>query len=180
MSLIEIILLALSLSSDACSVAACKGIAIKKIKMIDAIKIGLYFGVFQMLMPILGYCLGISFFNKLFKYSHILTFILLLIIGIRMISDVKNNQVINNIINTKELIILAIATSLDAFAIGITFSLNNINILFPSIIIGLVTFFLSFICFIIGNKIGLKWQKKALIIAGIILILLAIKTILNM
>lgn len=179
MSFIEILLIAFSLSADASGVSTCKGIAVNKIKITDALKIGLYFGIFQMLMPILGYYLGRSILKEIFKYSNYITFILLFIIGIRMISDAKNNKTINDIINTKELLVLAIATSLDAFAIGIAFSINNIRVLLPSTIIGIITFILSFTCFIIGNKIGLKWQTKSLIISGIILILLSLKSLFN-
>ena len=167
MGILEIILIALSLSADAWSVATCKGISSSTKTFKNAIKISIIFGTFQMLMPLLGFYLGNSFF-------------ILFIIGLRMIIDSKNKEILNSKIDIKELIILGIATSIDAFAVGLTFSLEQISIIIPILIIGLITFILSLLGYLLGNKIGLKLKDKAMLIAGIILIILSIKYLLKL
>ena len=126
--MIELILIAISLATDACSVSMCKGMTNNNSKLKKACIVGLYFGTFQFIMPLLGYLLGNNFQKYIISISNIILFIILLIIGIKIIRESKDNQEFNNYLDFKEMVILSIATSIDAFAIGITFSLNNNNV----------------------------------------------------
>ena len=178
MKLIEIIIIALSLAMDAFAVSVCKGLSMKEINYKKGIIIALYFGIFQSIMPLLGYifCHYISGTDKI---DHYIVFILLFIIGISMIKESLENKVLSDKIDIKNMLILSIATSIDAWAIGITFSLLSVDIIHSSIIIGVITFILSFIGVIFGNKIGNKYGSKAEMIGGIILILMGLEILLE-
>jgi len=180
MNIIEIVLISLSLSADAWSVATCKGISVGQPSIKDATKIALIFGMFQMLMPILGFFLGNGYFFKIINYSNVVIFVILLIVGIRMIIDSQHKETINSQLNIKELIILGIATSIDAFAVGLTFSLKRLSLFIPIITIGVTTFTLSLLGYLLGNKIGFKYQRNALLIAGLVLIILSFKYLLKL
>ncbi len=181
MSIFEIIFIAVGLAMDAFAVAICKGLSMKKIDYKKAIIIALYFGLFQTLMPVLGYFLGSSFTNVVEKIDHWIAFILLSIIGINMIkeSTSKEEEKRNDKVDIKTMLLLAIATSIDALAVGITFAFFKVNILLSVIIIGIITFIISFLGVIIGNKFGDKFQNKAELFGGIILILIGLKILLE-
>lgn len=146
MGIIEILLIGIGLAMDAFAVSICKGLSMKKLSLKKAIIIGLYFGIFQAGMPIIGYFLGKSFENFVEQIDHWIAFILLLFIGLNMIKEVfKNEEDINDDISFKAMIMLAIATSIDALACGITFAFLGANIWFSAILIGIITFAISII-----------------------------------
>ena len=181
MGLVEIILIALGLSMDAFAVAVCKGLAIKRITLQAMIKVGVWFGGFQALMPVIGYYLGNIFENVMNALSHLVAFVLLTLIGRNMIKEArkKESELLNDNINYKVMFGLAIATSIDALTIGVTFSFLEVNILLAAILIGIITFFLTALGVKIGNKFGNRYEKNAQIFGGLILIILGIKNLLE-
>lgn len=181
MALTEIIILSIGLSMDAFAVAMCKGLSMKRMSWKKAIIIALYFGIFQAIMPLIGYVLGIKFQQSIVNIDHWIAFILLTIIGINMIKEIWNEAENDNNdnIDFKNMIVLAIATSIDALAIGITFAFLKCNIVFSVTCIGTITFILSLIGVKIGNLFGVKYEKKAQLVGGLILILLGLKILLE-
>jgi len=182
MSIIEIFLIAVALSMDAFAVALCKGLSMQKIHYARCFIISLFFGGFQAIMTLIGWLLS-SYFHKYISFiDHYIVFILLSAIGIKMIYD--SFQSCANVLerkdsfSIKEIFFLAIATSIDALAVGITFALlPEKSIMFPVILIGLVTFCLSFIGVIIGNKCGNRYEQKAEFAGGFILLCIAFKVL---
>jgi len=172
----NILILAFSLSLDAFSVSICKGLSIRYLDKKDILKVGLYFGLFQAIMPLIGYYLGYTFYNYISNVSNIVAFLLLSFIGISMIKESLEDNQINDSLDYKEMIILSIATSIDALVVGITLGILKSNIFISILVIGLITFINSCIGVIIGNNFGSKYTKVS-IIGGIILILLGINHI---
>ena len=181
MGIFEILLIALGVAMDAFAVSVCKGLSMKKLNIKKTIIIGLYFGISQAIMPLLGYFLGSRFQNIVMDIDHWIAFILLGFIGISMIKEAfeNENENINDDVSFKIMSILAIATSIDALAIGITFAFFEINLNLAILIIGIVTFFISILGVKIGNKFGSKYENKAEIVGGIILILIGVKILLE-
>lgn len=175
MSIIELFLTSLSLSMDAFAASICKGLNNKINKLKNGLIISLSFGIFQALMPLIGYYLGNIMSDKIIKYDHYIALILLTLIGISMIKESKEKEEIYGNINFKEILILSIATSVDALVIGITLSFLRVNILTSISIIGLITLITCFIGFYLGSIIGDKLNKYSKIIGGIILIIIGIK-----
>ena len=159
MGLTEIIILSIGLSMDAFAVAMCKGLSMRKMSWKKAIVIALYFGIFQAVMPLIGYGLGIKFQQSIANIDHWIAFILLTIIGINMLKEIwsEAESESNDNIDFKSMIVLAIATSIDALAIGITFAFLKCNIVFSVTCIGIITFLLSLIGVKIGNIFGAKY-----------------------
>lgn len=181
MNLYEIILISIGLAMDAFAVSICKGLSMKKINWKSTLIIAIYFGLFQAIMPVFGYLLGSSFSVIVQKIDHWIAFILLAIIGGNMIKESKDDETEkrNDKVDFKTMIILAIATSIDALAVGVTFAFFKVNIILSISIIGLITFILSFVGVIIGNKFGDKFQNKAEFTGGIILIFIGLKILLE-
>lgn len=181
MGIIELIVLSIGLAMDAFAVSICKGLSMPRMKWKNAIIIGLYFGYFQALMPALGYLLGVNFQERISNIDHWVAFILLAVIGINMIKEAisKDNDVHNDSIKFKDMIVLAIATSIDALAVGITFAFLNVNLILAISLIGVITFIISVLGVKVGNIFGDKYEKKAEFAGGIILILLGIKILLE-
>jgi putative Mn2+ efflux pump MntP len=184
MRLLEIILIALGLSMDAFAVSITLGLAVKKPKPKEIIIPGLYFGIFQALMPTIGYFAGIHFANKIQNLDHWIAFILLGFIGGKMIKDSlsrKNNEekINGDPFQLKKMLILALATSIDALAIGVTFAFFDVNIVTAVMIIGTITFFISICGVKIGNIFGIKLKSKAEFIGGAILVILGIKIVIE-
>lgn len=181
MGAIEILLISIGLAMDAFAVSVCKGLAMKKMSWKKAIIIGLYFGIFQAVMPVIGYFLGTTFERFITNVDHWVAFILLVGIGINMVKEAfdKESENRNDNVDVKTMLVLSIATSIDALAIGITFACLKIHIVMPVITIGLITFIISVIGVKIGNRFGDKYEKNAEIMGGVILILLGIKTLLE-
>ena len=181
MKLFEVVIIALGLAMDAFAVSICKGLSMNKFKLKNVIIIALYFGIFQAIMPIIGYFLGSTFSVFVKKIDHWIAFILLLLIGGNMIKESTDDEFDkrNDKVDLKTMIILAIATSIDALTIGITFAFFELNIFQTIIIIGVITFILSALGVIIGNKFGDKFHNKAEFIGGIILIIIGLKILLE-
>lgn len=181
MSLLEIILISIGLAMDAFAVAVCKGLAMKHGSTKKGVIIALYFGIFQALMPFIGYILGIKFEKAIESLDHWIAFILLSAIGINMIKEsIKNEE--NNMdddVSFKSMFILALATSIDALAVGVTFAFLKVKIIIPLILIGIITFVISFLGVKIGNKFGSKLKNKSEILGGIILIIMGLKILLD-
>lgn len=181
MGILEIFLIGVGLSMDAFAVSVCKGLSMKKLDWKKAIIIALYFGVFQAIMPVIGYLLGTTFESLVTQIDHWIAFILLGIIGANMIKEAleKESENSNDKVDFKTMIVLAIATSIDALAIGITFAFFKTKLLSSVIIIGIITFILSLIGVKIGNKFGDKYEKKAEFLGGVILILIGVKILIE-
>ena len=181
MGIIELIILSIGLAMDAFAVAVCKGLSMPKMIWKNACVIGLYFGLFQGIMPFIGYLLGVKFQNKIVNIDHWIAFILLGIIGINMIKEAisKETDKQNASIKFKDMLILAVATSIDALAVGITFAFLKVNILLAVSLIGVITFIISVFGVKIGNIFGDKYEKKAEFAGGLILILLGLKILLE-
>ncbi len=181
MSIIELILISIGLAMDALAVSICKGLSMKKFSLKKPIIIGLYFGIFQGLMPLIGYLLGHSFEKYITSIDHWVAFILLFIIGFNMIKEVLSdeNNTYNDKVDFKTMLPLAIATSIDALAVGITFAFLKVNIIPAILLITTITLIISVIGVKIGNTFGNKYEKKAQIAGGIILIIIGIKILLE-
>lgn len=177
MSIFEIIVISFGLAMDAFAVSVCKGLSMQKIMWKNTIIIACYFGLFQALMPVLGFLLGSSFAVIVKNIDHWIAFILLTIIGGNMIKESRDDEIEkrNDRIDVKTMLVLSIATSIDALAVGITFAFFKINIILAVLIIGIITYILSILGVVIGNKFGDKLQNKAELIGGIILILIGTK-----
>lgn len=181
MELYEIIFIGIGLAMDAFAVSVCKGLSMKKINWKSAMIIALYFGLFQAIMPAFGYFLGSTFSSFVQKLDHWVAFVLLAIIGGNMIKESRDDETEkrNDKVDFKTMIVLAIATSIDALAVGVTFAFFEVNLVIAASIIGAVTFVLSLIGVIIGNKFGDKFQNKAELAGGIILIIIGLKILLE-
>lgn len=181
MGIIELILLSIGLGMDAFAVSVCKGISMKKMNWKKACIIGLYFGGFQAIMPVIGYFFGSSFESIITNIDHWIAFILLAIIGAKMIQEAfqKEEEEYNEDISVKTMLVLSIATSIDALAVGITFAFFKVNLLLAITLIGTITFILSVIGTKIGNKFGDKYKSKAELAGGIILIIIGLKILLE-
>ena len=179
MSILEIIFTALGLAMDAFAVSICKGLSLKKVSFKNAILVGTYFGLFQGLMPLIGYFLGFKMKDAIMSIDHWIAFILLGIIGLNMILDSFKKEIIYDNLEFKTMIILAIATSIDALAIGITFAFLEVNIYFAVTLTAIITFIISALGVKIGNIFGNKYSSKAEIFGGIVLILMGIKILLE-
>ena len=182
MGLAEILFMSVGLGMDAFAVAICKGLSMIKMKWKNALVIGLYFGIFQALMPWIGFMLGKNFSSEISKIDNYIAFFLIASIGVNMLIETlknKDEEEINDDIHPRTMIVLAIATSLDALAVGVTFAFLKVSILKPIISIGLITFFLSLIGVKIGNIFGEKYKKHSQIAGGVILILIAIKILIQ-
>lgn len=181
MSLIELLLIAVSLSMDAFAVAVCKGLAMKKIKIRDSIAVGLWFGGFQGLMPVVGYLLGVQFQDKIVSVDHWIAFVLLSLIGANMIRESlsKEEETADASVNFKGMFVLALATSIDALAIGVTFAFLQVQIIPAVATIGITTFLLSLVGVKVGNVFGVRYKAKAEFVGGAVLILLGLKILLQ-
>ena len=181
MGLIELFLIAVGLSMDAFAVSVCKGLAMPKCTFKKAAIVGLWFGGFQALMPAIGYVLGAQFQEAIASIDHWIAFVLLALIGGNMIHEALDNdeEEADASLNVKTMVLLAVATSIDALAIGITFAFLKVNIIPAVCFIGIVTFIISFAGVKIGNVFGARYKNKAEIVGGIILILLGLKILLE-
>ena len=181
MGLIELFLIAVGLSMDAFAVSVCKGLAMPKCTFKKAAIVGLWFGGFQALMPAIGYILGAQFQEAIASIDHWIAFVLLALIGGNMIHEALDNdeEEADASLNVKTMFLLAVATSIDALAIGITFAFLKVNIIPAVCFIGIVTFIISFAGVQIGNVFGARYKNKAEIVGGVILILLGLKILLE-
>ena len=181
MGFIEIFFIGIGLAMDAFAVSICKGLSTRKLELKHALICGGYFGFFQGLMPLIGYILGIQFKSKIENIDHWIAFILLALIGVNMIKEaIDHDEEDNNPdFSFKAMLPLAIATSIDALAVGVTFAFLNVHILYAIVIIAVTTLIISMIGVKIGHVFGAKYKAKAEITGGIILILMGLKILLE-
>lgn len=184
MGIIELLLIAIGLSMDAFAVSVCKGLAMKKVTVKELCIVGLWFGGFQALMPAIGHLLGSAFEKYITPIDHWVAFVLLVFIGANMIKEAlsKDEEEADDSLGFRTMLIMAIATSIDALAVGITFAflIETISyLIFAISAIGVTTFLLSSLGVKIGNIFGVKYKSKAELAGGVILILLGIKILLE-
>ena len=175
----ELFILAVGLSMDAFAVSVCKGLSLGKIKAKHMCLAGIWFGGFQALMPLVGYFLGSFFADVITKYSHWIAFALLAFLGAKMIKESFESEELDDNMGWKTMLVLAVATSIDASAVGVTFAFLDVNILFAVIVIGVTTFAFSAAGVKIRSVFGEKYKSKAEIEGGIILILIGLKILLD-
>ncbi len=183
MGIWELLILAVGLSMDAFAVSVCKGLSLGKIKPVHMTAAGLWFGGFQALMPLIGYILGSSFADAVSKYAHWIAFVLLAFIGTGMIKEAlceeDDQDSDGSSMSPKVMLPLAVATSIDALAVGVTFAFLKVAVIPAVSLIGAVTFVFSAAGVKIGNLFGSKYRSKAELCGGVILILLGIKIVLE-
>lgn len=197
MGFVELFLIAVGLSMDAFAVAICKGLAMRRLNMAQAALIALFFGVFQALMPVIGWALGSQFAQLVEPIDHWIAFVLLVFIGAKMIWDAfheDDNDVspdrLDGVsggddaafdvpLDIRELVMLAIATSIDALAVGVSFAFLQVDIVPAASFIGVITFVLSFAGVAIGHQFGSRWEKPSTVVGGVVLILIGLKTLLD-
>lgn len=181
MTLLELFLIAIGLSMDAFAVAVCKGLSMKTINKKYMFLIALFFGGFQALMPLLGYFLGSQFSAYIERFDHWVAFLLLAVIGGNMIRESREEAKEESYqgINYKELLLLAVATSIDALAVGITFAFLQVEIVPAVALIGCTTFVLSLIGVVVGNLFGARYKSRAEFTGGVILLLIGVKILLE-
>jgi len=179
MDVFEMIVLAIGLGMDAFSVAICKGFTIRKFSFRKAGKVALYFGAFQAMMPIIGYFLGKQFESLIVQIDHWIAFVLLGGIGVNLIRETKQEETENDQFDWKTLTSLAIATSIDALAVGVTFAFLQTNIWLSSSIIGIIAFAMSFVGVKIGCVVGDRFNGVAKRMGGILLIGMGVKILIE-
>lgn len=194
MDLVVLLGIAVGLSADAFAVAVCKGLAMKRVNYQHAFIIALFFGVFQAGMPVIGWALGTQFQSLITPIDHWIAFALLAFVGGKMLyeaffgeEEVSTSQegsagtysVVSEKLDLKELTMLAIATSIDALAVGITFAFLQAEIISSAAVIGITTFVLSLVGVAVGNRFGAKFERPATIVGGVVLILIGLKILLE-
>ena len=180
MDFAELLLIAVGLSMDAFAVSVCKGLSVKKLEPRHALLVGLYFGGFQALMPVLGWLLGYRFETLITGVDHWIAFVLLELIGGNMIREsFSEEEELNDDFGFKTMLLLAVATSIDALAVGITFAFLSVKILPAAGTIGITTFLLSAVGITIGRAFGARWKSRAELAGGVILILIGLKILLE-
>lgn len=178
----ELLLLAVGLSMDAFAVSICKGLAMKKATLKAELTCGVWFGGFQLLMPLIGYFLGTLFAEAIQAIDHWVAFLLLAVIGANMLKEAlsKDDEQADADLSVKTMFVMAVATSIDALAVGISLAMTgDVNIFTAVILIGVCTCFLSALGVKIGNVFGSRFEKKAQLAGGVILILLGVKILLE-
>lgn len=176
MSLWELLVIAVGLSMDAFAVSVCKGLSVQKVKPKHYLTVAAYFGGFQVLMPLLGYLLGVRFEAMVANVDHWIAFVLLGLIGANMVRESRaGEEKLDDSFTVSTMLLLAVATSIDALAIGVTFAFLGVNIVEAIILIGITTGIISGVGLKIGNVFGSRYKSKAEMAGGIVLILMGIK-----
>lgn len=182
MNTLSILFIAIGLAMDAFAVSISSGITINRLKLRHAILIASFFGTFQAVMPIIGWLGGSSIASYIEKFDHWIAFILLLFIGSKMIYEaykIEEADENRDPLNIYILFLMSIATSIDALAVGLSFAILKVTVIYPAMIIGIVTFFMSLAGVYIGERFGHLFEKKMEIAGGIILILIGTKILLQ-
>ena len=181
MGLLELFIIAVGLSMDAFAVSVCKGLSVRELKPRHALTVGAYFGGFQMLMPLIGFALGVRLQALIMSVDHWLAFVLLGLIGANMIRESREHdeENLSDSFSFGTMLPLAVATSIDALAVGVTFAFLQVNILPAVCFIGATTFVLSCSGIKIGHVFGLKYKSRAEFFGGAVLILMGIKILLE-
>lgn len=181
MGFIDIFLIAVALSMDAFAVSICKGLSVKKLSAKHVLTVGVYFGGFQALMPAIGFLLGFKFESFITSIDHWIAFVLLAVIGGNMIREAlsKEEEETNDDFSFKAMLPLAVATSIDALAVGISFAFLGVDIVTAALLIGVTTFVLSGVGIVVGNVFGAKYKSRAELAGGVVLILIGLKILLE-
>ena len=181
MSVIELLVLALGLSMDAFAVSICKGLSVPKLQAKHCLVCGVYFGGFQALMPLIGWALGIRFQSMITNIDHWIAFVLLAVIGANMIKESfsKEEECPDASFGFKTMLTLAVATSIDALAVGVTFAFLDVSIVPAVLLIGATTFVCSAVGVKIGNVFGNRFQSKAEFLGGLVLIAIGLKILIE-
>lgn len=184
MGFIALLLTGVSLSMDAFAVSICKGLGMPKIRWTQALIIALFFGFFQAAMPVIGWFLGSSLAALIEPIDHWIAFALLVFVGAKMLWDAFHDdgdckECGPENLDLRELFMLAIATSIDALAVGISLALLNVNIALAALVIGLTTFLLSLVGVVVGHKFGARFNRTATILGGVVLILIGLRILLE-
>ena len=179
MSALDILLISIGMAMDSFAVSVCKGLSIKKAGIPEGVKCGIYFGGFQALMPVIGYYLGKLFEELIVKIDHWIAFGLLLYIGLSMIKESRESEKVDDKMDVRTMLILAVATSIDALSVGVTLAFVDVNIWVVVSSIGIVTFLFSLVGVLIGRRVGSMLGNRAKIIGGVILIYLGVKILLE-
>ena len=181
MSIIELFILALGLSMDAFAVSICKGLSVPKLQAKHCLICGIYFGGFQALMPLLGWLLGIRFQSLITNIDQWIAFVLLAVIGANMIKESfsKEEECPDASFGFKTMLTLAVATSIDALAVGVTFAFLDVAIVPAVLLIGATTFVCSAVGVKIGNVFGNRFQSKAEFLGGLVLIAIGLKILIE-
>lgn len=181
MDLLSVLLIAVGLAMDAFAVAICKGLAMKRPGIRQILIVGIWFGVFQALMPVIGYYLGSSFYSYIEDYDHWIAFILLALIGVNMIREAISDEEegVDASTGFRTMLVLAVATSIDALAVGISLAMTGDDIMTSAVVIGVVTFLISASGVKIGSLFGDRFGKKAELVGGVILILIGLRVLLD-
>ncbi|MDR0935528.1 MAG: manganese efflux pump MntP family protein [Oscillospiraceae bacterium] len=175
-------MIAVGLSADAFSVAICKGLALRKINLKQLVTVGLYFGLSQAIMPLIGFLVASRFADLIVSVDHWIAFILLSVIGGKMLWEALHDDEEDEpdgSLNPRKMLPLAIATSIDALAVGVSFAFLKVNIIPAATLIGVTTFILSAVGVVIGAKFGAKYKRKAEIAGGVIIIAIGVKILLD-
>lgn len=180
MGLLELFSIAVAMSMDAFAVSVCKGLSVQRVKPRHALLAGLYFGGFQFLMPVVGYLLGVSFAGLIQSVDHWIVFGLLSVIGLSMIRESRSKaDELNDDFGLRTMLLLAVATSIDALAVGVSFAFLQVSILPSAGLIGVTTFALSALGIYVGSIFGARFKSAAELAGGVILILIGLKTLLE-
>ncbi|TQR32470.1 hypothetical protein DMB92_05065 [Campylobacter sp. MIT 99-7217] len=182
MDITSLFILACALSMDAFAVSLCKGFSVERLKFKHYMIVGVYFGGFQALMPVIGYFFGISFASFVEQIDHWIAAILLSIIGLKMIKESRQKEACDtnsNEFGFKIMLGLAVATSIDALAVGVSFAFLKVNLWLCVLFIGVITFIFAGFGLKIGNKFGIKFKSKAEFLGGLVLVLLGLKILLE-
>lgn len=184
MGFLALLATGVGLSMDAFAVSICKGLCMSRIRWAQALTIALFFGAFQAMMPVIGWALGSSFAAYIEPVDHWIAFALLAAVGAKMLWDAFHEEdearaCGSEKLDMRELLMLSVATSIDALAVGISFALLNADILEAALVIGAVTFALSFIGVLVGHKFGSRFNKGAAIAGGVVLIAIGLKILLE-
>ena len=179
MSALDILLISIGMAMDSFAVSVCKCLSIKKAGIPEGVKCGIYFGGFQALMPVIGYYLGRLFAELIVKIDHWIAFGLLLFIGLSMIKESRETEKVDDKMDVRTMLILAVATSIDALSIGVTLAFVDVNIWVVVSSIGIVTFLFSLVGVLIGRRVGSMLGNRAKVIGGLILIYLGVKILLE-
>lgn len=177
MGIAELVIIAVGLSMDAFAVSIGKGLSLKQIKLRHVLSVGLWFGGFQALMPLIGYLLGATFTAVVSDFDHWIAFFLLGIIGFNMIRDsfTKEEEKHDDDFSFRTMLMLAVATSIDALAVGVSFAFLSVDLWISVALIGLITFAFSAVGLKIGNIFGNKYKSKAEFTGGVVLVLMGVK-----
>lgn len=181
MEVITVLLLAIGLAMDAFAVSICKGLALRRITVRAALIIGLWFGVFQGVMPVIGYVAGSAFYDLIADYDHWIAFILLFLIGANMVRESLSDEDegVDDDLGFRTMLLLAVATSIDALAVGISLAMTGEGIVGPAVVIGVITMLISMSGVWIGSRFGDRYGSRAELVGGLILILIGVKIVLD-